>query len=82
MLITNPDAPINLIENTSLRSFTQIAMTWQEGALANGSPVVDYTVSMAIGADSTDFNVLAENIITRSYIATGLSVGTFYQFKI
>ena len=37
---------------------------------------------MAIGADSSDFNVLAEKIITRSYIATGLNVGTYYQFKI
>jgi len=69
VLMTNPDEPINLIENTNLRSFTQIAMVWDDGLSGNGSPVYAYVVSVAIGLDSTSFTVLDDNVITKNYIA-------------
>jgi len=60
VLVTYPDAPISLIEITAGRSFNQIMLSWQDGDSGNGSPFVDYVVSMAIGAESDSFTVIAD----------------------
>jgi hypothetical protein len=81
--MTNPDAPVNLIENTSLRSFTQIAFVWQEGANNYGSAIIDYTLSIADGIESDAvFSVLQANILTKSFTVTDLVSGQMYQFKV
>jgi hypothetical protein len=80
--MTNPDAPINLIENTNLRTFNELALLWTDGASNNGSPISDYVVSVAIGIDSTEFSVLEDMVITKSYQARGLQVAEYYKFKV
>lgn len=84
VLMTNPEAPINLIENTSLRTFNTLALVWTDGASANGDPISEYVVSVAIGIDATDndYSVLEEGVITKNYLATGLLVGEYYKFKV
>lgn len=44
VLITTPDAPINVKENALLRSSTSISITWSSGLLNGGSPIIDYEV--------------------------------------
>ena len=82
VLMTNPDPPINLIENTALRSFTQIALVWDDGVSNKGSSIVNYVVSIAQGANSVAFTVLENESLVKNYVATGLTVGVFYRFKV
>jgi hypothetical protein len=72
VLVTNPDAPINLRENTLARSFTQIALAWDDGASSKGSPIIDYTVTYSIGLNSNTFVVLQSGVLLKNYISTNL----------
>lgn len=40
VILTNPDAPVNLVEIVASRTPTSISIDWQEGA-ANGGDTVD-----------------------------------------
>jgi len=42
VIITNPDAPILLAENYSLRTATSLGLMWSEGPSNGGSTVLDY----------------------------------------
>jgi hypothetical protein len=44
VIITAPDAPLNLAEDASQRGPTQIGLTWTEGASNGGSSVIDYEI--------------------------------------
>jgi hypothetical protein len=46
-IITTPDAPYNLAENTALRDPTSIGLTWNEGAANGGNPVTEYRINIA-----------------------------------
>lgn len=68
--MTNPDEPVNLVENTSLRSFYDIAFTWADGASNMGSVIIDYEISHALGIDANAvFSVFEANIVGRAYTA-------------
>jgi hypothetical protein len=43
-LITLPDKPINLADNTALTDKTQIALTWEDGAQNGGEVILDYRI--------------------------------------
>lgn len=47
IIIQVPDAPINLAEDTSLRTVTTIGLTWNSGASDGGSTILDYRISFA-----------------------------------
>lgn len=47
-VITKPDAPINLLEDTSLRTASTLGLQWQDGASDGGSVILDYRISYAI----------------------------------
>jgi hypothetical protein len=82
VLMTNPDAPVSLIENTNLRTYNTLALVWQDGASPNGDPVFEYVLSIAIGIDSTEYSVFQDGIVTKSITIAGLTVGEFYKFKV
>lgn len=82
VLMADSDVPINLQENIALRSFTQVAFTWQDGLNNNGSPIVSYTVSVATGVGSTDFTVLQTGVPVKKYTATSLIIGETYNFRV
>jgi hypothetical protein len=42
-----PDPPLNLLENTSLRDPTTLALTWSEGSANGAAPVTEYRVNIA-----------------------------------
>jgi hypothetical protein len=45
IILTFPDAPINLAEDTSLKSGTIIGLQWDEGLENGGTSVLDYRLS-------------------------------------
>jgi hypothetical protein len=47
-IITVPDAPISLLEDTSQRTISDLGITWSDGASDGGSPIIDYRVSVAV----------------------------------
>lgn len=47
IIITYPDAPVDLEEDPSIRTYYTLGLTWNEGAEYGGSPVVDYRVNIA-----------------------------------
>ncbi len=59
VLMTNPDPPLGLTENTSLRSFTQVSFVWVDGLSNMGAPIIDYQISIADGIDANaTFSIL------------------------
>ena len=57
LILTNPDAPLNLRNVPSVTLATQIGIQWDTGVNNGGSPVIDYRVSFldpAVGV----FNIL------------------------
>lgn len=82
IILTRPDQPITVQENLEPKSGTSIGMTWAEGATNGGSEVIDYRVSYDQGTGTESFSILADQLTVKSYIATGLSPGLTYTFKI
>jgi hypothetical protein len=81
VILTLPDAPLNLVSEEEFTTKTQIKISWQEGASNGGTPIDLYRVwvSTDLGAN---FNVLATSVTQSFYLATGLVTGTVYQFKV
>ena len=76
ILMTNPDSPILVAENVSLRSATSISITWSEGPSNGGDSIIDYRVSMA--QDDSNYQVIASNVVGTSYTASELTAGLTY----
>ena len=45
VILTNPDAPLNLANDPAVTLATQIGLTWTIGVNEGGSPVIDYQVT-------------------------------------
>jgi len=80
-LLTYPDAPVNLADDSATTSSTTIGLTWSAGAENGGSPVIDYRISYAASGTST-FAILAAGITTTSYSTIALTSGASYTFKV
>jgi len=80
VITTNPDAPVSLAENTSLRTKSQLALTWSAATFTGGATIEDYRISIAEQGGS--YSVLATGLVTPEYTATGLTFGTTYEFKV
>lgn len=80
ILMTKPDEPTTLLENSSLRTASSITFTWSPGASNGGGSIIDYRVSYA--QDSPTYTVIAVNVLATTYTATGLTAGLLYKFKV
>jgi hypothetical protein len=80
-IISAPDAPINLAENTSQRTPTNLGLVWSEGASNGGAPVTEYRIDYADRFGGGSFSVLATTA-DAFYEVTGLTSGSTYDFKI
>lgn len=81
VIVTDPDPPYNLLEDTSYRTATQLAITWDCCTAEGGTPVLDYRV--LISADGGEYSVLAEGLgFEHHYVATDLTPGVVYSFKV
>ncbi len=47
VIITNPDPPINLIENSELRNKTTLGIQWSPSSQTGGTSIIDYRVSIS-----------------------------------
>jgi hypothetical protein len=45
VILTYPDAPVNLAETIVARTSSTITFTWENGPADGGSPVVDYKIT-------------------------------------
>jgi len=47
IIITSPDSPTDLTENTLLRSKSTLAFSWSPPSFIGGTTIIDYRVSIA-----------------------------------
>jgi len=80
IITTTPDKPINLAENYSQRTKSTIGMTWEAASFTGGAVIIDYRISIAEQGGS--FSVLASGLTSPEYLATDLTFGTTYEFKV
>ncbi len=71
-----PDAPVSLINNAVVTSEIQIGITYSPGASNGGSAVIDFTIWYDQG--TSNFVILATNVLTTTYTATALTGGLTY----
>lgn len=80
IITTNPDPPINFIENYSLRSPTTLGMTWEAAAFIGGADIIDFRILIA--ETGQELQVLSENLLTPAYTAISLTPGVTYDFAV
>lgn len=76
-----PDAPISLSEDVTLRTATQIGLAWSDGANNGGTQIHDYSISQR-EQGQTDFIQIASLVTEKTYTAIELTLGTTYEFKV
>lgn len=47
-IITEPYAPVNLVEDYSQRTPATLGFTWEDGSENGGIPVLDYRINFAV----------------------------------
>jgi hypothetical protein len=65
VISTTPDAPINLAEETILRTKSTLGLTWEDAAFTGGIEIIDYRIW--ISTDGVNFSVSASNVQLRGY---------------
>ena len=70
IIMTKPDAPINLAETVASRTPTSITFTWDDGANNGGDVIIDYRVSIA--QETIVYTVIAVGLTSKTFTATGL----------
>jgi hypothetical protein len=79
VIIFSPDAPTNLVEDTSQRTASSLGISWTAPVENGGTAILDYRVSRA--TEGGTYFVLASSTTT-SILIVSLSAGTNYQFKV
>jgi len=80
IILTYPDAPINLVETVAARTPTSITFEWQDGASNGGATVTDYRI--AFDQSTGDYPVRGALINTQQYTVSSLTAGLTYKFKV
>ena len=80
VILTYPDAPVNVAETVEARSASTITFTWSEGAANGGTPVEDYRVTY--DQSTGTYVVLASAVNALTFTATELTAGYTYKFKV
>lgn len=60
-IITEPYAPVDLVEDYDQRTPTTLGFSWQDGADDGGLPILDYRISFAVQGNS--YLVLESGVI-------------------
>lgn len=79
-IFSQPDAPLNFAEDIANSNMYQTALTWEDGAINGGTEVLDFRISYS--TEYGDYLVLRQGITERSYIASGITTGVTYKFKV
>ena len=79
VILTYPDPPANVSEDSTQRTSNSITVIWDE-AFNGGATILDYRVSFDQGTGV--YVVLTEAVTQRKYTAITLTSGITYNFKI
>jgi len=82
VLMTYPDAPTTLTEQTLSRAADSITFTWVDGQFNNGAVVTKYRVSMSDTDGLGTYSELVPLAFIKEYTASGLTAGHTYNFKV
>lgn len=80
IITVTPDKPINLAEDYSQRTKSTIGLTWEQAPFIGGAVIEDFRISIAEQGGA--FSELATGLVDPAYLATGLTFGTTYEFKV
>ena len=81
IMLTNPDAPLQLQNVPATTNASRIGLSWVIGSANGGTAVIDYRISWDQGTNT--YTVLASNIGTTSYTTlAALTANTVYKFKV
>lgn len=81
IILTIPDAPLNIVENYSFKSGTTISLAWIDGVKNGGAPVIDFTISY--NSDGTsNYDPLVTGLLVKSFTASALTPGVTYTFVV
>jgi hypothetical protein len=76
VIVTMPEPPRNLVEDTLYRSATSLGLEWTQPLTNGGSLVIDYRLLYDQASDN--WIVFRENILGTAYTVTGLNAGSTY----
>ena len=79
-IITKPDAPISLTEDTTIKSPTILGISWTPPTFNGGTPITNYLISIA--KFDEDFSATPVDVTTTNYKAESLIAGVSYKFRI
>ena len=80
IITTSPDAPTSLTEVYEQRTKSTIGLAWTAPVFKGGAVIDEYRVSYAVQGQA--FQVLESAVTATSYLATGLTAGSTYEFKV
>jgi hypothetical protein len=80
IILTIPDAPVNLANLPAVTKATKIGVSWANGAENGGSTVLDYQLSYSLETESTYTTI--SSILTATYTITGLTTGSEYKIRV
>ena len=80
VILTYPDAPINLAVNSDITVGSTVGLTWDEGAQNGGTTVLDYTV-YSRSSQETDWSIRSTTVGT-SVTLVNFNLGLTYSFKV
>ena len=81
VILTNPDEPINLANNLDVTWGTTIGLTWDEGTMNAGTPVIDFTVFVKDDVDNNWTERLI-GVIGTSVTLDTFNLGVTYTFRL
>lgn len=79
VLLTYPDAPVNLADDETVTDATTIGMTWEDGVADGGSAVVSYRIKYK-ETNAASYSLLAIGVTAKSYSTSSLTPGISYTF--
>ena len=84
VILTRPQAPLNLKDRPTITTSTQIGLIWDAVPVSDngGTPVVSYSIFKAVLSVSNYYSTAATGLTTTDYIAEELVAVTTYSFKI
>jgi hypothetical protein len=80
VILTYPDPPINLVEDWTHKSDTQIGLVWEDSAFNGGAEFLDYRINYDQGIG--EYVILESNVVDKVYLAINLTPAVTYSFKV
>ena len=80
VITTTPGVPTDVLEVYEQRTKSTLGLSWVSPVFVGGAIIEDYRVNIAEQGQA--FSVLASGVTDTAYIATDLTFGVTYEFKI